>query len=220
MNYIILTSLGGLCIFFSCMHLLPDKPSRIWRLAMLICVLTSSCILNYSLGQYYAFITIAIALFLIYHSTTLRWLNLSCALFGYLFTVALNYLYIWLSQVYFATPLEEMYQNPQFILFIALVYCFICYVCTSLLGYLLNTRLKISTFLINNDLNKTLFVTVLLLTVFFVFNFSYGDELGYSYGVTAFNGILFLSFFIFITILMWFLYRNIQQKQILKKTER
>lgn len=213
MNYIILTSLGGLCIFFSCMHLLPDKPSRIWRLAMLICVLTSSCILNYSLGQYYAFITIAIAPFLIYHSTTLRWLNLSCALFGYLFTVALNYLYIWLSQVYFATPLEEMYQNPQFILFIALVYCFICYVCTSLLGYLLNTRLKISTFLINNDLNKTLFVTVLLLTVFFVFNFSYGDELGYSYGVTAFNGILFLSLFIFITILMWFLYRNIQQKQ-------
>lgn len=37
--------------------------------------------------------------------------------------------------------------------------------------------------------------------------------MGYSYGVTAFNGILFLSFFIFITILMWFLYRTIQQKQ-------
>lgn len=213
MNYLILTALGGFCIFFSCTHLLPEKPPRLWLLVILMCTVTSSCILNHSLGQYYVFITLAIVLILIYHSTTLRWLNLSCALFGYLFTVAFNYLYIWLSQIYFNMTLEEMYQDPQFILFIALVYCFICYICTSLLGYLLNNRLKISFFLAENDLNKTLFITVLLLTVFFVFNFSYGDDVGYSYGVTAFNGILFLSLFISVAILIWFLYRNIQQKQ-------
>lgn len=213
MNNIIVIALGGLCIFFSCILPLPEKPSRFWQFIILICTLASACVLVYPLGQSYAFVAIAIVLFLIYLSTSQRWLNLSCALFGYLFAVSLDYICIWIAQRYLNMNLDQIYQDTSVIIPFSMIYCMTCFLCTSLLGYLLNTRLKISALLTDLDLCKTIFIEMLLLTVVFIFNFSYGSNLGYSYGVVAFNGILFLALFAAIAVLMWFLYRNIQQKQ-------
>lgn len=178
--------------------------------------LFSSCCLNYYLGQYYAFITVIIVLILIYHSTSLRWLNLSCALFGYLFTVTMNYVCIWIAQSYLNMSLDQMYENPFVILLFSFFYCILCYLGTFLLGYVLNIRLRIGTLLTDIHLCIAIFIAMLLITAFFIFNFSYGESIGYSYGVIAFNGILFLALFIAIATLMWFLYQNIQQKQAAK----
>lgn len=213
MQYLSLIILGGFCIYFSCINLLPEKPHILKQLFILICILTTAYIFNRPLGQYYAFITVSLTLFLIYIFTSLKWLNLSCALFGYLFTIALNYLCIWIAQNYLNMNLNEMYQNFSVIFTFSSVYCIICFLCTFILGHLLNNCLKLSGFLTDIALCKAIFITMLLLSLLFIFNFSYGGKIGYSYGVITFNSILFLSLFIANAILMCFLYRNIQQKQ-------
>lgn len=212
MENLLLAISGGFCIFFGCINLLPEKPTFRWNVIMFLCVLASSCILSHYLWHFSAFITVTLALVLIYHTTTLKWLNISCALFGYLFTVTLNYIFIWIIQTYFQMSLGQMYQIDTIILSVSFIYCIICFACTLGLGYFLNSKLKISTFLSDIALLKTIFITMLLLTAFFIFNFSYGNSIGYSYGVTAFNGILFLVLFIAVATLMWFLYRNIRKK--------
>lgn len=213
MDYFLITALGGICIFFSCTNPLPEKPSGIWQFILFVCILTSSLALNGALGQYYAFITVTIALTIIYFSTSLRWLNLSCSLFGYLFTVALNYICIWIAQKTFGMTLEQIYQDNTAILLFSFIYCIICFLSTNLLGYLLNVKLKMRALLTDSGLCIAIFITMLLLSIIFIYNFSYGDDVGYSYEVIAFNGVLFLTLFVTITILMWFLYRNIKQKQ-------
>ena len=213
MNNLTLAILGGLCIYFGCINLLPDKPVFRWRIIILLCILVSSSIFSHYLWHFSAFVTVAIALALIYYATSLKWLNMSCALFGYLFTVTLNYICIWIAQQYFQMSLGEMYQIDSVILLFSSIYCIICLPCTLGVGHFLNSKLRISSLLSDIPLLKTIFITLLLLTAFFIFNFSYGNNIGYSYGVTAFNGILFLAFFLSVATLMWFLYRNIQQKQ-------
>lgn len=213
MQYLSLTILGGFCIYFSCINLLPEKPHTFKRLFILLCVLATSCIFNHYLGQYYAFITVSLTLFFIYRFTSLKWLNLSCALFGYLFTVALNYVCICIAQDFLNMNLNEMYQDFPVIFIFSSVYCTISFLCTLILGYLLNHRLKLSSFLTDTALCKAIFITMLLLSFLFIYNFSYGEDIGYSYEVITFNSILFLLLFTANAILMWFLYRNIQQKQ-------
>lgn len=212
MDYILLASLGGLCIFFSCVNLLPEKPSLSRQFIMLVCTLSSSCILDYYLGQFFAFLTVTVLLVFVYQFTVLRWLSLSCSLFGYLFTITLNHFCIWLAQGYLGMNLGEIYLNTRIIILFSFIYCIICFITTSVLGYILNSKLHIYSFLTDDNLCKVIFVTLLLLSTLFIFNFSYGEYIGYSYGVTTFNGILFLLLFISVAILMWFLYQNIQKK--------
>lgn len=212
MDKILLASLGGLCIFFSCVHLLPEKLSFYHQTVILMCTLILSCIFDYYLGQFFAFLTVSVLLIFIYHFTTLRWLSLSCSLFGYLFTIALNHFYIWGIQSYLHMNLEEIYLHISISILISFFYCIVCFVTTYGLGYILNYKLRIHTFLTDDNLCKVIFLTLLLLSILFIFNFSYGEYIGYSYGVTTFNGILFLLLFISVAILIWILYQNIQKK--------
>ena len=98
MFYFIYTMLGSLCIFFSCINLLPEKLSLSCRLLLLFWTLLSSQILNQLLGQYFVFITLPVILLILYHRTSSKWLCLSCSIFGYLFAVTFNYLCIWSLQ--------------------------------------------------------------------------------------------------------------------------
>lgn len=176
-----------------------------------MCTLILSCIFDYYLGQFFAFLTVSVLLIFIYQFTSLKWLSLSCSLFGYLFTIALNHFCIWGIQGYLGMNLEEIYLDRPVIILLSLVYCIICFITTSGLGYVLNSKLGMYTFLTDDNLCKVIFLTLLLLSVLFIFNFSYGEYIGYSYGVTTFNGILFLLLFISVAILIWILYQYIQK---------
>ena len=70
MFYFIYTMLGSLCIFFSCINLLPEKLSLSCRLLLLFWTLLSSQILNQLLGQYFVFITLPVILLILYHRTS------------------------------------------------------------------------------------------------------------------------------------------------------
>ena len=83
MFYFIYTMLGSLCIFFSCINLLPEKLSLSCRLLLLFWTLLSSQILNQLLGQYFVFITLPVILLILY---------------PHLFQMALPFmLHIWIS---------------------------------------------------------------------------------------------------------------------------
>ena len=102
MFYFIYTMLGSLCIFFSCINLLPEKLFLSCRLLLLFWTLLSSQILNQLLGQYFVFITLPVILLILYHCTSFKCLCLSCSIFGYLFAVTFNYLC--LSLIHISEP--------------------------------------------------------------------------------------------------------------------
>lgn len=213
MFYLIYTLLGGLCVYFSFVNFLPEKlPLCKEILVFLYTFLTSNILYRY-LGQYTTFIMVLGILLLLFIFTTQKWLSLSCALFGYLFAVTCNYLCAWVAQKALHMDLEQIRTTPFLALTFSSTYFLLCYTSTKLLGRFLNTKLKLSTILSDPHLSFAIFISMALLAILFIFNFSYGEHVGYSYGVVVFNGFLFLCLFAAITTLMWFLYRTIEQKQ-------
>lgn len=213
MFYLLYTLLGGLCVYFSFTNLLSEKMKFYKYVIIFSYTLLSAYVFYEYFGQYSALFMVVGILILLFIFTTQKWMNLSCALFGYLFTVTFNYLCIWIVQKTLHMDLEQMSTSPFISLSFSTIYFLLCYTSTKLLGWFLNTKLKISTILSDPHLSFAIFISMALLAILFIFNFSYGDHVGYSYGVVAFNGFLFLCLFAAITTLMWFLYRTIEQKQ-------
>ncbi len=213
MFYFIYTMLGSLCIFFSCINLLPEKLSLSCRLLLLFWTLLSSQILNQLLGQYFVFITLPVILLILYHRTSSKWLCLSCSIFGYLFAVTFNYLCIWSLQKITGMTLSQIQHIPAIALPFSLLYCVLCFVLTKTAGAALNQKIGISRIFSNPRLCMTIFLTLSILGILFVFNFSYGESIGYGYGAIAFNGCLFLAAFIAITILLRTLYQAIRRQE-------
>lgn len=212
MFYFVYTMLGSLCIFFSCINLLPERLSLSCRLTLLMWTLLSSQLLNQILGQYFVFITVPVILLILYHRTTARWLCLSCSIFGYLFAVTFNYLCIWVLQKVTGMNLGQIQTAPDIVLPFSLLYCVLCWTLTKTAGAVLNRKIGISRIFSNSRLCMTIFLTLSILGILFVFNFSYGESIGYGYGAIAFNGCLFLAAFIAITILLRTLYQAIRRQ--------
>ena len=213
MFYFVYTMLGSLCIFFSCINLLPERLSLSCRLTLLMWTLLSSQLLNQILGQYFVFITVPVILLILYHRTTARWLCLSCSIFGYLFAVTFNYLCIWVLQKVTGMNLGQIQTAPDIVLPFSLLYCVLCWTLTKTAGAVLNRKIGISRIFSNSRLCMTIFLTLSILGILFVFNFSYGESIGYGYGAIAFNGCLFLAAFIAITILLRTLYQAIRRQE-------
>ena len=213
MFYFIYTMLGSLCIFFSCINLLPEKLSLSCRLLLLFWTLLSSQILNQLLGQYFVFITLPVILLILYHRTSSKWLCLSCSIFGCLFAVTFNYLCIWSLQKITGMTLSQIQHIPAIALPFSLLYCVLCFVLTKTSGAALNQKIGISRIFSNPRLCMTIFLTLSILGILFVFNFSYGESIGYGYGAIAFNGCSFLAAFIAITILLRTLYQAIRRQE-------
>lgn len=92
-------------------------------------------------------------------------------------------------------------------------YCVFCISTTWAIGYFLHKKVKISLFFPRNQLAFIMFINLLLLSFFFIFNFSYGEYLGYSYGVITLNGITFLLLFIITAFLMQYIYHFAKKEQ-------
>lgn len=109
--------------------------------------------------------------------------------------------------------LSQIQHIPAIALPFSLLYCVLCFVLTKTAGAALNQRIGISRIFSNPRLCMTIFLTLSILGILFVFNFSYGESIGYGYGAIAFNGCLFLAAFIAITILLRTLYQAIRRQE-------
>ncbi|MFR4438716.1 MAG: sensor histidine kinase [Hungatella sp.] len=212
MYYITDMMLGLICIYVSCLNLITARLNLLKKCGLFLFILLSALILDKPLGQLSGLFVIAGILFLLYHWSSHQWLDLSCALFGYLLMVSCNYVYIWVIQLLFRQSLVSLQSIPAISLTLAGIYCFLCYVLTKQFGIWLHKHLKLELLLTDDRLMKTIFFTLFLVTILFIFNITMGDVIGYSYNVVAFNSILFLALFLASASLIWFLYENIRQK--------
>lgn len=208
MFYIVYTTLSALCMYFSCMNILPEKLSLFKKSIIFFSLLAITFLLGNRFGQVttvFLFLDIIFLLFLFSHN---KWVNLSCALFGYIFSVTFNYLCIWIAQYFLHMNLNQMAENQKITFTFSILFCLLCFIITKLLGKILNDNLKISTLLTDSYLNFSIFLSLTFLSGIYILNFSYGEFMGYSYSIIAFSGILYLLLFSTISMLMYNTYRK------------
>lgn len=212
MSYFIYTFTGALCHYFLCIYLLPDKLTFIKRLVIFLYTFSTVYLFNKIYGQVSTFITVGGNTLLIYLFTNNRYLSLSCYLFGYLYTITFNYLYILMIDFIFKIDMEALISHKLLLTIFSCIYCIFCGTTIKLIGYYIHKKLNIVKYLTNHNLLKAIFIYLFLLVLFYIFNFSYGERLGYNHDVIALNGIIFLVLFIITLFLMYSTYKIFSDK--------
>lgn len=207
MTYFIYTFTGGLCSYFSCIHLLPDKQSILKRFFIFLYAFGTLFFFNKLYGQAGTFFTLLGIMLLMCLFTNNTYLNLSCYLFGYLYTITFDYLFMWVTGFFLQIDMADLLTNSMLTICFSCIYCLCCGISTKLIGWYLNQKLKLSQYLTNRHLLKAIFIDLLLSVFFYIFNFSYGERIGYSHGVIALNGIIFLILFAITVTLMYSIYK-------------
>lgn len=205
MTYFVYTITGGLCNYFSCVHFLSIKLSVMKKLTIFLYAFGTLYLFYGSWGQAGTFLTLFGLMFLTYRYTNNSFFNVSCYLFGYLFTVAFNYLCLWVVTLFLHMDIQTFLSHNLRKCLFSIFYCSSCYITTKLLGWLIHKKLNLAKLFINHHLSTAVFINLLLLVLLYIFNFSYGERLGYNYGVIALNGIMFLLLFAVTVCLMYFI---------------
>lgn len=208
MFYILYSILSALCMYFSCINLLPEKFSISKKITVFLALLITIFLFSNQFKQATTIILFFIIIFLLLLFSQNKWLNLSCALFGYIFCVTLNYLCIWIAQFFLHMNLMQMAESHFLSLVFSTVFCLLCFIITKVLKKFLIYHLKIDTLLTDSYLNFTIFLSLMFLSGIYILNFSYGEFMGYSYSIIAFSGILYLLLFTTIAVLMYNIYRK------------
>ncbi len=216
MTYFIYTLTGALCDYFFCVHLLPNKLSVLKRFIIFSYAFITIYFFNQIYGQASTFITFLGLILLIYFFTSNHYLSLSCYLFGYLYTISFNYLFMWAAGLIFKMDMEVFLTHHLLLITFSCIYCMFCGATTKLIGYYFHKKLNIAKYLTNYHLLKAIFIALFLLVFFYIFNFSYGERLGYNYGVIGLNGIIFLLLFIITVFLMYTVYTVTMREQAYK----
>lgn len=216
MAYFIYILTGSLCNYFSCIHFLPAKLSLLKRLTIFLYAFGSLFLFYQIWGQAGTFLTYFGIMVLIYNSTDSYYLNLSCYLFGYLFTVTFNYVFLWIIGLLMEMDIQTILSHDSLTSFFSILYCIFCFITTKLLGWYLHKKLNISKYLDHAHLLSAITIDLFLLVFFYIFNFSYGEHLGYNYGVIALNGIIFLLLFAVTVSLMYSIYKITIKEQATK----
>ena len=212
MTYFFYTFTGTLCHYFICIYLLPTKLTFIKRLVIFLYTFTTVFLFSRIYGQASTFITFGGNILLICFFTNNRYLSLSCYLFSYLYAITFNYLYILLLNFIFKIDMEALTTQILPLITFASIYCIFCGTTIKLIAYYIHKKLNIAKYLTNHDLLKAIFVYLLLLILFYIFNFSYGERLGYTQDVIALNGIIFLVLFVITVFLLYSVYKILSAK--------
>ena len=213
MVYFIYTLTGGLCNYFSCVHLLSHKLTNLKKFILFLYTFGTLYFFNRIYGQAGTFFTFSGIILLICFFTNNLYLNLSCYLFGYLYTIAFSYFFMWITTFFLRMDLSALLTHDNLIVIFSWIYCTYCGTTTKLIGWYIHKKLKLSQYLTNRHLLKAIFIGLFLLVLFYIFNFSYGERLGYNYGVIALNGIIFLFLFAITAWLMYSIYKITMTEQ-------
>ncbi|WP_024295530.1 sensor histidine kinase [Lacrimispora indolis] len=216
MTYFIYTFTGALCVYFFCVHLLPNKLTILRRFILFLYTFGTAFLFNRIFGQASTFITFSGLTLIIYLFTSNHYLSLSCYLFGYLYTITFNYLFMWGAGFIFKMDMEALITHHFLLIIFSCIYCLFCGTTTKLIGHYIHKKLNITKYLTNHHMLKAIFINLFLLVLFYIFNFSYGERLGYNYGVIALNGIIFLLLFTVTVFLMYSVYKVTMGEQAYK----
>lgn len=207
MVYFIYTFTGALCNYFSCVFLLSQNLSKFKRLIIFLYIFSTLYFFNRMYGQAGTVFTFSGIMILIYFFTQNHYLNLSFYLFGYLYTITFSYFFMWIITFFLKMDMTDLLTHNKLIIIHSWIYCLYCGTTTKLIGWYVHKKLKLAQYLTNRHLLKAIFIDLFLLVLFYIFNFSYGERLGYNYGVIALNGIIFLLLFAITVCLMYSIYK-------------
>ena len=213
MTYFTYIFTGALCTYFLCIHLLPNKITILKRFVIFLYAFGTLYFFNRIFGQSGTFFTFLGIVLLVYFFTSNHYLSLSCYLFGYLYTISFSYFLMWIMTFFLKINLTDFSTNGKAIIIFSWVYCIYCGTTTKLIGWYIHKKLKLSQYLTNHHLLKAIFIDLFLLVLFYIFNFSYGEYLGYNYGVIALNGIIFIFLFAITAFLMYSTYKITMSEQ-------
>jgi two-component system sensor histidine kinase AgrC len=186
------------------------------RLLLFLYAFGSLYFFNRYYGQASTFITLSGMLIIVSLFTKLDYLSLGCYLFGYLYIIAFNYLFMYIAGEILKMDMECMLKHDVLNMIFSTVYCVYCGITTKLIGWFIHKKLNISQYLTNKHMLKAILTDLSLLVFFFVFNFSYGERLGYNFGVIAINGVVFLLLFSITVYLMYSIYKVTMGEQAYK----
>lgn len=213
MTYLIYTLTGGLCIYFSSVHLLPNKLINARKLCIFMYAFGSLFLFNRIYGQASTYITFVGILLLIYIFAKEPYLNMAFYLFGYLYTIAFNYLFMWAAGFILQMDMQDLLTHDMLNVIFSITYSIYCGISTKFIGWYIHKKLNITQYLTNPHLLKAIFIDLFILVFFYIFNFSYGEYLGYNFGVIALNGIIFLLLFAITVYLMYSIYKATMGEQ-------
>lgn len=216
MTYFIYSLTGSLCSYFSCVFLMPNKFSATKKCILFFYAFATVYFFNKSFGQISTFLTYGGMLLITFYFTKYDFFSLSCNLFGYLYSVTFNYVTMWIAGSLLHMDMLELLSDSELTIAFSCIYCLICGFTTKILGCYLHGRLNLSKHLTNRHMLKAIFIDLFLLMFFYIFNFSYGERLGYNYGVIAVNGIIFLLLFAITVVLMYSVYKVTMGEQAYK----
>lgn len=213
MTYFVYSLTGALCSYFSCLYLLPKKFSVFQKIIMFIYIWATVYVFNKRFGQAGTFITYGGILLLTFYFSERDYFCIICNLIGYLYSVSFNYLFMWLTGNLLHMDMVELLADDELTMVFSCFYCVYCGVTTKLIGSYFHKKLNLVKYFNNKPLLIAIFINLLFLVFLYIFNFSYGERLGYNYGVIALNGIIFLLLFIVTVYLMYYIYKITTKEQ-------
>ncbi len=216
MTYLIYSLTGSLCSYFSCVNLLPHKLNVYKKLTLFLYSFMTVYLFNRMFGQISTFLTYGGILIIAMIFSKFDFFASSCILFGYIYSVTFNYIIMWLTGYFLRMDMAELLVRDNLTIMFSILYCIFCGVTTKMLGWFFHKKLGLSNYLTNRHLLKAIFTDLFILVFFYIFNFSYGEQLGYNYGVIALNGILFLLLFTITVFLMYSIYKATMGEQTYK----
>lgn len=172
-------------------------------------------ILTPFLSQSYIFVLLGCVGIFIYKLSPNPATDIFCMLLGYFYNVSLNAL---LLTFYTRLTGNSLYQE-QYPLFFSVFYLLIVTFTSRLLGQLLHKRLKIKCFIFNKHLSIPICINLILCTFLCVFNIIWGEKIGYNPKNIFFNTVIFLTYFVITTILLFQLYAYAKKEAHEKYTE-
>lgn len=207
--HLFFTLVNSLTLFFVAINLLPIR-LKIFNYFILFFYSYITLLLFSKSGQISSYIILGGFLLLLSFLSRCKLLNLCCAILGYLCSVCLNYFILMLLEQFFHLSIADI--NQKHLLFFSLIFFIIAYIVTFLFGHLLRKKIRIQDMYIPSKVLIAILSHLLLCTVFFIFNFIYGEQIGYPTKIVSINGFLFCMFFLITTVLLFFIIQILEKE--------
>lgn len=207
---LLLSLISALNIFFTCNNLLITRLNRLQKVVLFSIAVLCLLILFPLFRQATAFVVIALFIVFICFICKPKILNICLFLFGYGCLIMIDYgCMIASEKLFYLTPdmMIASYQLPFYITVSVLTFTF-----TRILGIFLRERLKLQQLDFSSPHFILIFIYLIVCTILFIVNFSYGEWVGYSSAVIRFNGFLFFTHFIITSIILIMIIRTLKKE--------
>lgn len=195
---------------FACTNVLLYPLKRVYKAVVFLYVFILFHFFGNQLGQSITPIAIGgLLLFIFCFTKERRFMNIGCALLGYICSVVLNYAVINLLTL-MGLDLDTIVSAIP--LLFTVLFFFASYGMTFGIGHVIRNYHELTRFKVPKFVGVCLFLEIVLCALIVIFNIIAGEKLGYPNQIIQMNGVFF-SFFFLITFLITFFLISTYEKE-------